>query len=146
MFDEYQPHIKFKNLRNKDVSAIELCLSRNFLAFGDILALLADWNEKHQDEIKEQKHEQGLMATEGLISLLGNKEITPLNVTYLIDAIKFRYPNGYDSAACDMDKEILNKFVVAAKAKGFTPEDSFIKDIREFSDLLRKLYEQYEEE
>ncbi len=65
-------------------------------------------------------------------------------VLALMDGVRFVYPKGFESCGCEADTLVMWNFTEAIQQLGWKPDDSFIRDIREYSDYLAMIYEQFE--
>ena len=123
----------------------------NESVLGDILNIVtAKFNRMVQRE-KDRRDSAHLKAAFDMIGhiyymLLYEKKNPKLfdNMTCcsLLDAMSEVYPNIVGGSVAG--KKLLEHYAKSARALGWEPEDSFIRDIRGKSEWLRKLYEKYE--
>lgn len=102
----------------------------------------ASWS-KYLAAEKYRRDRLAYNATTNMLYTFG--KITSKDIPYLIDAVKFCYPNGWPEMACKSDEIFLEKFLKAMTEGNFTSEDCWIKDIKEFSELYIKLLAQQTE-
>lgn len=137
------------NTKEEFLEEVNRGLSGDPSLIGDVMHICTTNWKNYEDAVDKRRNWQATRALSELSHLyVGRKKKIPQDrVPWLIEAIDFMFPDGFESTDgfCDADKKFLRLFVEACKEGKYDPDGSFIKDTRGFSEQLKKLYAQSEE-
>lgn len=119
-------------------------MKRDPSIIGDILGLCMQHWQLYLQSVEQQRDSLAKNAIDGLIAVILTKKPINKMLPFIIDAIKYNFPNGYSHPHSYNTEKFLTDFIKACKEHGYNPEDDFIKETREFSENLKILYKQYE--
>ena len=116
---------------------------------GDILNILTNKYNRMVQREKKRRDSAHLKGAMDLLSQIWSDKIYKKNPKLfdkttccsLLDAISEVYPNIHGGSLAGI--ELLEHYAKSVRALGWEPEDDFIRDIREKSDWLKKLYAKY---
>jgi len=137
------------NTKDKFLADVNEKLSLNPSLIGDVMSICTENWKCYEEQVEIRRNNQASRALSELAGLYidRKKKIPTDRVPWLIEAVDFMFPDGFDGNAtyCEFDKKFLRLFVEACKEGGYDPDGGFIKDTRGFSEQLKKLYAQLEE-
>ena len=121
-------------------------LDKNPLLMGDLLKFIGDYTTQYNEALQIRRNAEAKSAVYDLLMLykIPPKGIPGGMLPCLIEPIRALYPKGYNHSHSIKSRIILDEFIKAAKKEGWKPTDTFIKDIRNFDEMLKMLYQQYE--